>query len=743
MTALRLPRFSRAELVFSGKSFAAAMLAMYLASRAGLPRPFWALMTTYVVAHPLAGAVRSKAVFRFVGTLIGSTATVLLVPALSNAPELLTLVLALWVGLCLCISLLDRTPRSYVFMLAGYTAALIGFPSVQTPLVLFDTAVARVEEIGLGIFCATLVHSLVLPTGLAPTVLGLLDRTLQDARQWLGDLLQPAPRRRDGDAADPKRLDGDRRRLAGDITQLRLLSTYVPFDTTHLRWTAGAIRTMQDRVAALTPALSAVEDRLRALEQAEGALAPDVAAVLAQAAQWLREEAGPEGDGGSRADRLEALRRSIDALGAPPQASGTQTGATQTEGAEPDAIRPDAAQPTAWGRALRIGLAGRLGELVEGWQACAQLRLDIDEGLKGAAPLRRTAALGSRALHRDHGMALLSALAAVIAICLCGAFWILTGWPMGSAATMMAAVFCCFFATMDDPVPAIHGFLKWTLWSIPISALYVLVLMPTVQDFGMLVAICAPLFLLLGLYLPRPAYFMPAMALVFGVAGTLALHDTASADLVSFINGMVGQIVGVVVAARVTRLVRSVGADWSARRIQRATWRELGDMAASPQPQYAQGDAYAARMLDRIGLLAPRIAQAGGTVEGVAADDALRDLRMGADIAVLQRVRAQLPLATSAALLGGIARFFRQRGEGRMAPRPQALLPQIDEALLAVLGTGADAVPAAPASSPSPTSASASRAAITALVGLRRNLFPDAPPSLAAVPPTALQGACA
>jgi uncharacterized membrane protein YccC len=728
MASLSLPRFTRAEILFSAKSFAAAMLAMYLASRAGLPRPFWALMTTYVVAHPLAGAVRSKALYRFCGTLIGSTATVLLVPALSNAPELLTLVLALWVGLCLCISLFDRTPRSYVFMLAGYTAALIGFPSVQTPLVLFDTAVARVEEIGLGIFCATLVHSLVLPAGLAPTVLGLLDRTLVDARKWLGDLLQPAARSGQSSgnaAADTKRLDDDRRRLAGDITQLRLLSTHVPFDTTHLRWTAGAIRAMQDRVAALTPALSAVEDRLQALEQAEGQLAPDVAAVLAQAAQWLQEESQPAGDTGNtgntgsiaaRAQRRQALRRAIEALSATPANAQIQT--------------------TAWGRALRIGLAGRLEELIDGWTACARLRQDIDEGLKGAAPLRRTAALGARALHRDYGMALLSALAAVIAICLCGAFWIVTGWPMGSAATMMAAVFCCFFATMDDPVPAIHGFLKWTLWSVPISAVYVLVLMPTVQDFGMLVVICAPLFLLLGMYLPRPTHFMPAMALVFGVAGTLALHDTASSDLVSFINSMIGQIVGVVVAARVTRLVRSVGADWSARRIQRATWRELGDMAASSQPQYAQSDAYAVRMLDRIGLLAPRIAQAGGSVEGVAANDALRDLRMGADIAVLQRVRAQLPMATAAALLDGIARFFRQRGEGRMNPRPPSLLPQIDEALNAVLEARGNADAASSSSSASP----ASRAAITALVGLRRNLFPDAPPMLASAP---TQGASA
>ena len=176
----------------------------------------------------MAGNVRSKALYRFCGTLLGCTATVLIVPALANAPELLTLALALWVGGCLYMSLQDRTARSYVFMLAGYTAALIGFPSVETPLALFDNAVARVEEIGLGILCATLVHSLVLPVGMAPTLLALLDRGLGDARQWFADVLRRPQ-------ADTAPLATDRQRLAGDITQLRLLSTHVPFDTSHLR----------------------------------------------------------------------------------------------------------------------------------------------------------------------------------------------------------------------------------------------------------------------------------------------------------------------------------------------------------------------------------------------------------------------------------------------------------------------------------------------------------------------------
>jgi len=675
---MKLPRFGRAEVLFSLKTFGSGMLAMYIANRAGLPRPFWTVLTAYVVANPMAGAVRSKALYRFLGTLLGSSAAVLLVPTLSNAPELLTLALALWTGLCLFISLLDRTPRAYIFLLAGYTAALIGFPSVQAPLQMFDTAVARVEEIGLAILCATLVHSIVLPTSLAPTLLALMDRTLGDAQRWLHDLLRPGPRT---GSQDPHALGADRRRLAMDITQLRLLSTHVPFDTTHLRWTADAIRAMQDRVAALTPTLSAVEDRLAALEQAQGGtLSADVAAVLAHTGSWLEAPPG---------DQTAALPAVLDAIHAMAE----------------QAPLPD------WERALRVGLAAGLEELVQGWSACAALRRDIDAGLSGAAMPHHQAS-SNRVLHRDYGMALLSALAAVLAICLCSAFWIATGWSSGSAAAMMAAVFCSFFAAMDDPVPAIHGFLKFTLWSMPLSAIYVLVLLPLVHDFGMLVLVCAPLFLVAGCYMARPATMGSALALLFGVAGTLALHDTSNVDLAVFFNSMLGQIVGIVVAARVTRLVRSVGAEWSARRIQRAIWRELAELAAARNAP-ANAD-HTVRMLDRIGLLAPRVALASADDPNLVTNDALRDLRVGIDIAGLQSSRSQLPPQSVGAVLAGIASFFRHRSAGRTSAWPTALLDDIDHSLAAALKTPQHS----------------GRGAVAALVGLRRNIFPHAPAAL-------------
>ncbi|WP_289623293.1 FUSC family protein [Paracidovorax oryzae] len=145
-----------------------------------------------------------------------------------------------------------------------------------------------------------------------------------------------------------------------------------------------------------------------------------------------------------------------------------------------------------------------------------------------------------------------------------------TGWSGGAAMPMMAAVFCSFFAGMDAPVPAIYSFLKALLLSLPLGALYVLVLMPLVVDLPTLAVVCAPVFLVLGAYMARPATLLMAMGLLLsGVLGTLSLHDTGQADFASFVNSSIGQVLGGATAAVVTALVRSVSAEWSARRIQR------------------------------------------------------------------------------------------------------------------------------------------------------------------------------
>ncbi|NDP60105.1 MAG: FUSC family protein, partial [Oxalobacteraceae bacterium] len=433
-----MTRPDRSEILYSFKCFGAAMLALYVAFRIGLPRPFWAMMTAYVVANPLSGLVRSKAVYRFAGTLLGSGATVLLVPQLGNSPELLSLALAGWVGACLYLSLLDRTPRSYVFMLAGYTAGLIAFPVVADPSTVFDVALARVEEISLGIACATLIHSLVFPQSVGPVLLARVDHAIDDARRWIREALTAAPEQQGKHA---------RWSLAGDITELRVMSTHLPFDTSHLRWMSGSMQALHDQLALMVPLLSAIEDRLDTLRRLDPAsVTDDWQALLADIAQWS-DQTSPS------ADKTARLRAGIKRL------------------------TPAIGRDASWSTLLQLNLATRLHALVDATETCLRLRRRIDDVLQGRGPIPsvrpdRTAA---SALHLDHGLALRSAFAAFIAILVCSAFWIVTGWPSGAAAPTMAAVFCCFFATQDDPVPGIRMFLNYTMLSIPISAFYLLV----------------------------------------------------------------------------------------------------------------------------------------------------------------------------------------------------------------------------------------------------------------------------
>src|ERR1700758_1619073 len=112
-----MPRPDRVAILFSINCFAAAALALAIGFGLDLPRPYWAVLTVYITSQPLAGGVRSKAIYRLIGTLSGAVFTVAILPPLVNEPWLLSIALALWVGVCLGISLLDRTPRAYMLML--------------------------------------------------------------------------------------------------------------------------------------------------------------------------------------------------------------------------------------------------------------------------------------------------------------------------------------------------------------------------------------------------------------------------------------------------------------------------------------------------------------------------------------------------------------------------------------------------------------------------------------------------
>jgi uncharacterized membrane protein YccC len=659
-----------ASLIFSINCFIAALLALWIAFSMGLPRPYWAMLTVYITAQPLTGALRSKAFYRVIGTVLGGAAAVLIVPTLVDAPALMSVAIAGWVGFCLYVSLLDRTPRAYVFMLAGYTAAIIGFPSVSAPEAIFDTALARVEEITLGILCATLVHSIVFPRDVARVLSTRIAAFLNDSQAWIGDALSGAP----GPAAPAQR-----RQLAADVTELHIAATHLPFDTSNLPQRVATVRALEHRLAYMLPLISALEDRLGQL----GARPEALDRLLVDVAAWA--------EAGGDADRAADLRQRCVAM--------------------TPAITP----ASGWKALLTVSILVRLEELIGALGESRDLAGVID-GSRSAAHARIRTLLQAprrRRLHLDHGMAALSGLSLMAAVLFCCALWIGIAWPEGAVAAMMAAVFSSFFAAQDDPAPAIGAFLIWTVLAIPAAALYLFAVLPAIDGFAMLALALSPALLSIGYFQAAPRTAGPALALMLGFAGGLALQSNFNADLPEFIDNNLAECVGVGMALIGARLLRSVGAGWAARRILRRNWRDIAALARRRRP--IDAESWSSVMLDRVGLVATRAALAEPQ-DRLDAHDALADMRVGLNLIALNALIQRAPGANAEVVEGamqGVARVFERRAAGASAPAEPDLLRSIDKAI-AGLAVAGDRDPR--------------QSGFAALVGLRRNLFPDAAP---------------
>ncbi|HJE25933.1 MAG TPA: FUSC family protein [Methylorubrum populi] len=663
---------------FSLKTFAAAMLALFLAFWIDLPNPYWALGTVYITSQVLAGATRSKALYRVLGTLLGAVVTVALVPNLVNAPELLTLAIALWVATCLYFSLLDRTPRSYLMMLGGYTAALIGFPAVGDPGTMFDTAVARAEEITLGILCASLVNTVVLPQSVAPVITARLELWLRDARAWVIDVL--------GRARTAKDTQATRLKLASDAVAFDALATPLRYDMTGAERSAEAMATLRQHMLMFLPIASAVSDRIETLERAD-ALPQRLRILLDDMAAWLASGTTEQAE----ADRLKAAA---------------------------DALEPGLGERPSWDALVLASLLARLRDFIDLRQDARILQRHIADGTPVTEDLTFRYTAAARTIrHRDHGMALLSALGVFLTILVTCAIWIATGWPHGSAAPMMAAVGCSFFAAQDDPAPFILSFANSAILGALGAGAYLFAVLPLATTFEMLVLALAPALLICGVFMAQPKTAPLAMGAAVNGSTMIALQGSYTGDFAAFTNASIAVIVGMWVAAIVTRLVRSVGAGWSARRLRAINRRSL---ARAAERQGAQnGLELAALMLDRVGLIAPRLA-ALPNEDAEWTADLLAEVRVGINLVELRRDRRQLSKPARDAVETLLAALSRHFGTGAGQPA-LALLDTIDGALGAVSHDARRAP---------------GRAALMGLVGIRRGLFPDAPPYRPTLPST-------
>ncbi|SAK54123.1 fusaric acid resistance protein [Caballeronia temeraria] len=172
------------------KTLLAAFIAMGIAMRLELPQPRVAMTTTFVLMQPFSGMVLAKSVYRFAGTALGMLAALVLGAVFVQQAELYALALTIWVAACTALAVRYRQFRWYGFVLAGYTAALIGIPAVTDPNSLLIATLTRGAEVMLGIVCSSVVSALVFPRHASATLAQSLDARRTRFAAFAADVLR-------------------------------------------------------------------------------------------------------------------------------------------------------------------------------------------------------------------------------------------------------------------------------------------------------------------------------------------------------------------------------------------------------------------------------------------------------------------------------------------------------------------------------------------------------------------------
>ncbi|WP_121332581.1 FUSC family protein [Pseudomonas aeruginosa] len=463
------------ELQFAVKALLAGGLALYLAFSLELEQPQWALMTVFVVSQPYSGMVLAKGMFRLIGTCAGALVSIGMVALYGQASLPFLLLMALWLAFCTAGASLLHNHASYGFVLAGYTAAIVALPASADPATVFDQAVARCSEIGLGILCAALVNVLLWPRR--------LERQLanQGKAAWEAGLQAAAAELRGADER------GELLAALGRIAAADAQRDHAWFEGALGRARSQALRVLGLDLLGLLRAARKVARERRLLDPASAhALQP-----------WLEE--------------LEALLR-----------EGRQ--------AEFEACRQRLrlALDAAHGQLhlCLVCLERLLGEARAAGRSV--------EALVYGAPTRQ--APGAIAWHRDIERGVLFGLRSALAFLCVAAFWLASAWPSGLGAVSITGVVLSLFASRDNPAQAGLNFLRGILLSIPLAGFVALFYLPGVDGFPLLcLGLGVPLFfavLVFNLVSLRPGerHYRRMLQATLGDLARLTLRSPAQAE---------------------------------------------------------------------------------------------------------------------------------------------------------------------------------------------------------------------
>lgn len=514
----------------------AMCLSLWVAFVLNLDEPYWALTSAAVVSFPTVGGVISKSIGRIIGSLIGAAASVAIAGHCLNDPWLFTLFIAAWIGLCTYISNHYQNNVSYAFALAGYTAAIIAFGTVNVTDTqqIFDIAQARVCEVIIGILCGGVMMMILPSTSDGEALLTSLRRMHLRLLEHAAMLWQPEI---------TAQMRTSHEGVIGQILTMNLLRIQAFWSHYRLRRQNNVLNYMLHQQLRLTSVISSLRRMLLNWPDRPA----NLATVLNQLLTALR---APDTD----KYRLARILQQI--------APQDQT---------------DYRHRAFW---LRLRHFCWLYLRCSRWL----------QRLEGATPVSdiQPPRVTSLARHTDSYEAAYNGLRTFLCIIIGCAYWINTQWDAGSSALTLTAISCVLYSSTPSPINSITTLLKAVLLLSVACFVVKFGLMIQIDDFWVFCAFLFPILVTLQMIkLQNPPYAALWGQLIVFMGSFLTVTNPPSYDYQSFLNDNIGKIVGVLFAGLAFQILRPSSDKRKGRRIIRALRRDFSDQL-SKKPQQSE-----------------------------------------------------------------------------------------------------------------------------------------------------------
>ncbi|MHC0016183.1 FUSC family protein [Acinetobacter pittii] len=598
-------RPSRLDLIFALKTFIAGMLALFVSFELDLINPMWSIGTVLIIANPYSGMVSSKCVYRVVGTIGGAVIALTLTPHLINTPWIFTVVLSLWVGFALYVSLLDRTPRSYAFMLAGYSTAMIVFNAITyiDQYNIFDIALARVIEISIGVISSAVVSATILPMHIGSAIKQRVIKTLKDTENLFANLLNT-----DSQQNNTQLLAA----ITRDTTDIHALAVHLSYEKGELHGMTKPLQEMLHQISMVVANLVALSERIKQLQELRfiETHAEKLQQLSAHVVQFLEQK---------------DLIVDENILQLPDEFESDFASLMESASTHQQVL------VAAMKMDVRHFISNVLAVKVL-WQRIQQGNKEIPDNI---TPMTTK----YPSLHRDHGVAIRGGISAVLITFIVTGVWIVSGWKAGFMMAQMGAVTACILTALDNPVPVLRIFIWGSIASAVLVFVYAFGIFPHVTTFWELGLVLLPMFLFAVSMMANQMLMPVGMVLGINTMMGLNLHNAYSMDAVSYLDSSFAMILGVLVSLIVIDVVRAMSPDTSASRILALHYRAMRQ--AIYLPYGLDFKVHLRSMLDRIGILNSKMVQSDEIKASI--QQALIESSSIVDLSRLQELANQFP----------------------------------------------------------------------------------------------------